>query len=134
VELRYRRLARRHLRLSYDELTFHDQPWLDGLGDCLPGHQPALAVAVGHKHDLCVVAGQLQKFLSEKPGSRTAPISVFLISIFITMVYSLLQAEPSYSIPFRPFEILLAFTSVAAAHHFWSMRNRLADQTPLISP
>jgi len=75
-----------------------------------------------------------KKFLSEKPGSRTALISVFLLSIFITMVYSLLQAEPRYSIPFRPFEILLAFTSFVAAHHFWSMRNRLADQTPLISP
>jgi len=54
-----------------------------------------------------------------KPESRASLGSAFLLFAFVTLVYSLLQSEPRYSIPFRPFEILLAFTSAAGCFHFW---------------
>jgi hypothetical protein len=34
---------------------------------------------------------------------------------YVTVVYSILQAEPRYSIPFRPLEILLAVTALHGA-------------------
>lgn len=39
-------------------------------------------------------------------------VSVMCLLVFATLVYTGLQAEPRYSIAFRPFEILLAFTSL----------------------
>lgn len=41
-------------------------------------------------------------------------ISVACIFSFATLVYVVLQAEPRYSIPFRPFELLLAVTTLCA--------------------
>ncbi len=44
----------------------------------------------------------------ESVESGAALIAVILLLVFVTLVYSTLQAEPRYSIPFRPFEILSA--------------------------
>ena len=48
-----------------------------------------------------------------KQGSRAALVGVICLLAFATLVYTLLQAEPRYSIAFRPFEILLAITALA---------------------
>jgi cbb3-type cytochrome oxidase subunit 3 len=48
----------------------------------------------------------------ESHESSAALIAVALLLVFVTLVYSTLQAEPRYSIPFRPFEILSAVTAV----------------------
>lgn len=44
-------------------------------------------------------------------GGRAAFESVLLLLVYVTIVYSVLQSEPRYSIAFRPFEMLLAMTS-----------------------
>jgi len=45
-------------------------------------------------------------------GNHAALVTVICLAAFVTLVYSTLQAEPRYSIPFRPFEILLAMTTL----------------------
>jgi 4-amino-4-deoxy-L-arabinose transferase-like glycosyltransferase len=65
-----------------------------------------------------------EKTFSFKPANRIVLIGVFSLVAFITAVYSALQAEPRYSIPFRPFEILLAITSLAGASRLWRARHR----------
>jgi 4-amino-4-deoxy-L-arabinose transferase-like glycosyltransferase len=42
-----------------------------------------------------------------------ALVAVVCLLAFVTLVYSLLQSEPRYSIPFRAFELLLSITTVA---------------------
>jgi 4-amino-4-deoxy-L-arabinose transferase-like glycosyltransferase len=54
-----------------------------------------------------------------KNGSRTALVGVVCLLAFATLVYTLLQAEPRYSIAFRPFEILLAATALAGITTGW---------------
>ncbi|TAL87878.1 MAG: hypothetical protein EPN69_11955 [Rhodanobacter sp.] len=53
------------------------------------------------------------------PGSHAALVTVICLAAFVTLVYSTLQAEPRYSIPFRPFEILLAMTTLCGSALWW---------------
>lgn len=55
-------------------------------------------------------------------ASRTALVMVIVLLVFTTLVYAVLQAEPRYSIPFRPFEILLAVTTLSAITT-WCLRS-----------
>lgn len=57
-------------------------------------------------------------------------IAVVLLLVFVTLLYTTLQAEPRYSIPFRPFEMLLAMTTVAEASRWWRRRYRLDSAMP----
>ncbi|WP_458071596.1 glycosyltransferase family 39 protein [Rhodanobacter sp. BL-MT-08] len=57
-------------------------------------------------------------------------IAVAFLLAFATTVYCVLQEEPRYSIPYRPFEILMAFTAIAAANRFWISRSNLARASP----
>lgn len=57
-------------------------------------------------------------------------IAVVLLLVFVTLLYTALQAEPRYSIPFRPFEMLLAMTTVAEASRWWQGRHRLDGAMP----
>lgn len=45
------------------------------------------------------------------PHRQAARAAVLWLALYATVVYSLLQADPRYSIPFRPFEMLLAMTA-----------------------
>lgn len=45
-------------------------------------------------------------------AGRTSLVSVICLLAFVTLVYTTLQAEPRYSIPFRSFEMLLAVTTL----------------------
>ncbi|EIL99417.1 glycosyltransferase family 39 protein [Rhodanobacter denitrificans] len=67
---------------------------------------------------LLALAGLLVAWLRRRgshgrdtPVGYTSLISVICILIFATLVYTTLQAEPRYSIPFRSFEVLLAVTA-----------------------
>jgi hypothetical protein len=49
------------------------------------------------------------------PGARCGLVVTIVLLAYVTVVYSVLQAEPRYSIPFRPLEILLAVAALHAA-------------------
>lgn len=51
--------------------------------------------------------------------NQAAAVNVAVLLLFITFVYSTLQAEPRYSVPFRSFEISLAATSVYGLSNIW---------------
>jgi hypothetical protein len=59
----------------------------------------------------------------ERRQSRGMLIIVISLIVFTTLVYSILQAEPRYSIPFRPFEILLAVTTLSGTITWWRHRS-----------
>lgn len=61
------------------------------------------------------------------PASRAALVTTASLVAFVTLVYSTLQAEPRYSIPFRSFEILLALTALYAAATWWRRRQAPAQ-------
>ena len=62
-------------------------------------------------------------------ASRTALAMVICLLTFTTLVYSALQAEPRYSIPFRPFEMLLAVTTLSAMTT-WRRHRQALDLAP----
>lgn len=51
-----------------------------------------------------------EKTPNERNKNTAALSAVMLLLVFVTFVYSTLQAEPRYSIPFRAFEVLSAVT------------------------
>jgi 4-amino-4-deoxy-L-arabinose transferase-like glycosyltransferase len=57
-------------------------------------------------------------------AGRAALISTLFLVAFVTFVYSTLQAEPRYSIPFRPLEILLVLTTLYGIATWWQKRKR----------
>lgn len=52
-------------------------------------------------------------------ADRSALTAVICLLFFVTLVYTALQAEPRYSIPFRSFEILLALTTLWGITSYW---------------
>ncbi|MFC5526624.1 ArnT family glycosyltransferase [Rhodanobacter ginsengisoli] len=64
----------------------------------------------------------------EKPYSRASFITVLALAAFVTAVYTSLQSEPRYSIPFRSFEILLAITPLWAVARWWQNNRRLSPR------
>jgi hypothetical protein len=64
---------------------------------------------------------------------RITLISILSLLLFVTIVYSVLQAEPRYSIPFRPYEMLLATTALAGFTAQWRKR-RLAKSQLKVAP
>lgn len=63
------------------------------------------------------------------PASHAVLVSVVTLAAFVTLVYSTLQAEPRYSIPFRPFEILLVATTLCGSATWWQKRKREAKSS-----
>ncbi|HET7664004.1 MAG TPA: glycosyltransferase family 39 protein [Rhodanobacteraceae bacterium] len=56
--------------------------------------------------------------------------SVLLLLIYVTVVYSILQTDPRYSIPFRPFEMLLVVTSCSVLSRWVAkLRNDQAERS-----
>ena len=51
--------------------------------------------------------------LVESSGA-TATLLVALFCVYVTVIHTVFQAEPRYSIPYRPFELLLTCTALAA--------------------
>lgn len=65
-------------------------------------------------------------------AGRAALISALSLVAFVTFVYSTLQAEPRYSIPFRPLEILLAVTTLYGIATWWQKRKRETNNNLVI--
>ena len=69
-----------------------------------------------------------------KPKTSSAPIALYAMALLIafeTLVYSVLQSEPRYSIPLRPLEMILAATTCDWLWRSWQNRRafRPAPQT-----
>ncbi|MBV8063606.1 MAG: glycosyltransferase family 39 protein [Nevskia sp.] len=79
---------------------------------------------------LLVLAALLRARLTE---GRPALYVVVLTAGFATLVYSLLQAEPRYSVPLRPLEMLLAVTALEGILRQWRSRFR-GDNDPAAAP
>jgi hypothetical protein len=62
---------------------------------------------------------------------EAAFISVLCMAGFVTLVYSLLQAEPRYSIPFRSFQMLLAMTALHDIGR-WILHKRKVSRLPAL--
>lgn len=62
-------------------------------------------------------------------GAETQ-IAVMLLLAYITIVYSTLQAEPRYSIPFRSFEVLSAITFLHVCTTWLMRRHALSSLDP----
>lgn len=60
-------------------------------------------------------------------ADHTPLISVICLLTFATLVYTILQAEPRYSIPFRSFEMLLAATTLCGITT-WLRHKRVSEQ------
>ncbi|OOG42488.1 glycosyltransferase family 39 protein [Rhodanobacter sp. C05] len=71
---------------------------------------------------LCIWSRAQRLMTWEWQASRAVLVAVICLLAFVTLVYSTLQAEPRYSIPFRPFEILLAITTLRASAVWWQRR------------
>ncbi|WP_017462686.1 hypothetical protein [Dyella ginsengisoli] len=64
-------------------------------------------------------------------GARKCPTSqaAALLLVYVTLVHSILQAEPRYAIPYRGFEILVAGLGLHVIIH-WLLRQRRGDTAP----
>lgn len=94
---------------------FESERWMRALKSACMAINPLLA-------DLMLVC--LLLTLIDAPGRGSHPAqgqaaleSVLLLVVFATAVYSALQSEPRYSIPFRSFEMLLAMTGCSMLIH-----------------
>jgi 4-amino-4-deoxy-L-arabinose transferase and related glycosyltransferases of PMT family len=67
----------------------------------------------------------------DTPAGYTSLISVICLLTFATLVYSALQAEPRYSIPFRSFEMLLATTTLYGIAA-WLQRKHVREHATVI--
>lgn len=63
---------------------------------------------------LLALAGVLLVWVKRRESSPV-PLAIALLAIYVTLVYSLLQAEPRYSIPFRGIELILAAETMRRA-------------------
>ncbi len=65
---------------------------------------------------LALAASLLLAFglLRRRPWATPAAGMTALLFLYVTAIHTVLQAEPRYSIPYRPFEMLLAATALAA--------------------
>ena len=57
---------------------------------------------------------------------NAAAFVVAALFFYVTIVYSILQSEPRYSTPFRPFEVMLAMTVIGSLWHAVDARRSLA--------
>ncbi len=73
------------------------------------------------------IGGSLFAFL---PRQRTPPdkAAAALMLLFVTLVYSILQAEPRYSVPFRGLEIVLATLAACRLSQWVGGARKLARQ------
>ncbi|GAA0259811.1 hypothetical protein GCM10009126_26490 [Rhodanobacter caeni] len=62
-----------------------------------------------------------------KATDRAALVSVICLLTYVTVVYATLQAEPRYSVPFRPFEMLLAVTTLYGLARWWQHHKHVIE-------
>lgn len=77
------------------------------------------------------------KFLRHrgKPTQGSAALgAVLLLLVYVTLVYSILQTDPRYAIPFRAFEMLLAMTSCSAIAIWVTATHKASSSASEIQP
>lgn len=75
------------------------------------------------------LASRWRRKCSDPPVSAALAATLFLLA-YITVLYSVLQTDPRYAIPFRSFEFLLAMTSCSALAESVSRLRRQPQQAP----
>ncbi len=60
-----------------------------------------------------VLLGRSIRAAQARDGPKLAAVLVALFCAYVTVLHTVLQAEPRYSIPYRPMEMLLAVTALA---------------------
>ena len=106
---------------------FEKIPILSGVRDALRWLNP-LIFALAVFASLAILG---LKLLRRKESGFPA-FATSLLALYLTIVHVVLQAEPRYSIPYRPEEILLAITSIVWAADRWRTRRvpLMSDATP----
>lgn len=106
------------IRLGYGDVYFHaplhspleTHPLLRGIKTTLHALNPAIFLL-----SLLATAGIIVSRLRRLTSVGFAPLLVALFFVYVTLVHTVFQAEPRYSIPYRPMQLLLAVTALAAA-------------------
>ncbi|QNK00379.1 ArnT family glycosyltransferase [Dyella telluris] len=78
---------------------------------------------------LLALAGMVSVWMKGRQ-SPALPLAVTTLVAYVTLVYSLLQAEPRYSIPFRGMELLVAAEAVRQAILWWTSRRQSTRMAP----
>lgn len=78
---------------------------------------------------LFIIWRRKNRHASSMPFGQSAATSTACLIVFVTCIYTALQAEPRYAVPFRPFEILLAATTLYACVEGWRRQKHSADNT-----
>jgi len=101
---------------------FQKQPAWMALGAICHGLNPLLIFLA-----LASVLFTLSKPDPNDGHDRTMLVVAISLMSFVTLIYSILQAEPRYSIPFRPYEMLLAMTALSGFASQWRKRRMAAN-------
>ena len=112
------------LVVTHSPLETH--PLLRGIKTTLHALNPAIFLL-----SLAAAAGILVLGMRRPVSVGLAPLLVALFFVYLTLVHTVFQAEPRYSIPYRPMELLLAVTALAVATGW--LRRRSA-RLPLSRP
>jgi 4-amino-4-deoxy-L-arabinose transferase-like glycosyltransferase len=110
--------------LPVQHSAFEKIPILSGIRDALRWLNP-LIFALSVFAALTILGLNLLR----RQESGFAAFATSLLALYLTAVHVVLQAEPRYSIPYRPEEILLAVTTIAWVADRWSRRrtSRMSD-------
>ena len=106
------------IRVGAGDVYFHvvthspldTHPLLRGIKSMLHALNPAIFLL-----SLAAGAGILGFRLRRPASVGIVPLLVALFFVYVTLVHTVFQAEPRYSIPYRPMELLLAVTALAVA-------------------
>ncbi|MDR3416672.1 MAG: hypothetical protein P4L83_10845 [Nevskia sp.] len=108
-----------------------------GVGDVYPyptehpiyNSVPALrlfeSLCVGVNPLLFALMGGMALLVLARPARLAAAPALYaaaLLVVYETLIYTVLQSEPRYSIPFRPLEIILVATALAGVSTYWQRR------------
>jgi len=106
---------------------FETMPSLRALVSLCHGLNPILGIGALIAAIVAIVRRRLPSVLAGALNSDGAPIlcaTAWLLA-YVTAMHTLLQSEPRYSIPYRPFEVMLAATALAWLVALWRHRRTL---------
>lgn len=77
------------------------------------------------------VLGILVETVRRRRRVALAPLVLCLLVVYLTAVHDVLQAEPRYSVPYRPEEVLLAIAALSCLYDWMAARMRQARGTDM---
>jgi hypothetical protein len=97
---------------------FSNSPaWIAIYSICRAINFPLMLLALASVFFVCSKRSPLNSL--DKQDNRSALVIVICLTAFVTTIYTALQAEPRYSIAFRPYEVLLAVSTLYALRLLW---------------